>query len=147
MISQIYPNKYETGHKRYYTPPVVVPHHKPPVIYPFPHTALAQATVRAARLNITTMEWQRRDAIVRKMSGECKYNFMDVFYPPTLDDYITYGKCVYLGKPQSYAECDGDEWPTNDAPLLFSAQSLGDDGEKNNFFCNLAFMQKEMPKV
>lgn len=145
MISEIYPNKYDTGYKRYAPPVVVVP---PKVTtYPFPHTHLAQATVRAARLNITTMEWQRRDAIVRKMSGECKLQFMDTFYPPSLDDYITYGKCVYLGKPTSYAECDGDEWPTNDSPLLFSAQSLGEDGEKNNFFCNLAFMQKEMPKV
>ena len=144
MISQIYPNKYDTGYKRYHSPPVT--HNPLPTVYPFPHTTLSVAVVRAARLNISTMEWQRRDAIIRKLAAECKYNFMDTFYPPTLEDYITYGKCVYIGKPTTYAECDGDEWPVNDAPLLFSAQSLGDDGQKENFFCNLGFMQKEMPK-
>ena len=146
MISQIYPNKYDNGYKRY-SPPVVPAHsqHRGNT-YPFPQSQLSLAAIRPAKLNITTMEWQRRDAIIRRMAHECKLTFMDTFYPPTLEDYITYGKCVYVGKPVSYAECDSEEWPLNDSPLLFSAKSLNENGETENFLCNLAFMQKDMPK-
>lgn len=145
MISQIYPNKYANGHKRYYPP--AAPSRGAVVTYPFPQSQLSVAAIRAAKLNITTTEWQRRDGIVRSMAYACKLQFMDTFYPPTLEDYIQYGRCVYLGKPSSYAEIDNEEWPVSDSPLIFSAQSLGEDGEKQNFFCNIAFIQKEMPTV
>lgn len=146
MISVIYPNKYDNGVKRYVPPITYIPNTPKVTTYPYPSTQLSQAAIRAAKINITTIEWQRRDEIVRAMARQCNLNFMDTFYPPTLDDYIKYGKCVYLGKAQAYAEIDTDDWPKTDSPLIFSAQSLNDDGEKSNFCCNLAFIQKEMPK-
>lgn len=152
MISETYPNTYNTASKRYPTVTYVPPsrpnwqhnhkgytgqQHQPT------QSALSIAAMRAAKLGISTAEWQRRDDLVKKLAAECKMNFMDTFYPSIFDEWVKRGKCVYLGKPSTYAEIDADTWPANDNVLVFSARSI--DGDTTPFVCNLKFMTPEVP--
>ena len=121
--------------KSYYQPPAVV------------QTQLSIAAIRAAKVGITTDEWQRRDAIVRALSEECKWAFMDQFYPFNLEYYRKYGKCVFVNKAKTYQDLDHDDWPANDTPLIFTARALApiDTEDRAPFICNLGFMQKDIP--
>ena len=153
MISEVYPNKHQSACKRYPTVTYVPPSHgnwqhnnKGYTGQQQQHptqSALSIAAMRAAKLGISTAEWQRRDELVKKLAAECKMNFMDTFYPSIYDEWVKRGKCVYLGKPASYSEIDADLWPANDNVLVFSARSL--DGDTTPFVCNFKFMTPEVP--
>lgn len=107
------------------------------------HTPLAEAITRAAKLGITTIEWQRRDAIVRRLYAEnSTWKFMDSFYPSIKSHYDELGMCWMVGSVKSYKEIDHSEWPADDKPMIFSARPARGG---TDFVCNLAFMSKEIP--
>lgn len=149
MISEEYPNTYNTATRRW---PVVTSYPTPTPYYPQQQqhshysnqSALSVAATRAAKIGITTAEWQRRDELVKALAKECTLDFMSPFYPSVFSEWVKRGKCVYLGKPSSYAEIDTDEWPKNDNVLIFHARSM--TGDQSIFHCNLAFMSQELPK-
>jgi hypothetical protein len=148
MISTIYRAKVPRIPKyKEYVPPTTTNHYPPVVTHPT--TPLAEAATRAAKLGITTIEWQRRDEHVRKLAreGSIKWGFMDEFYPCSKDYYAKYGKCVYIGSVHSYREIDHNEWPVDDNVMVFNARPIQApiDGYQAPFICNIDFMQKEPP--
>lgn len=107
------------------------------------HVSLAEATTRAAKLGISTPEWQRRDAIVRRKYAEnTTWKFMDTFYPSRKDIYEEVGRCWFVGAVSSYKEIDHSEWPEDDKVLIFTARPCkgGED-----FICNIELMSKTEP--
>ena len=109
-------------------------------------TPLSVAATRAAKIGISTNEWQRRDEIVRRISDKCELIFMDQFYPSTKAFYEQYGKCAFLSKPGSYEYVDKEDWPESDDPMIFTVRPLAPkDGNQGHIFCNLAFMRKDEP--
>jgi len=151
MISEEYINTYKTATRRW---PVVTSYPATPPYYPpqqqqsahyGSQSQLSIAATRAAKIGITTAEWQRRDELVRALAKECTLEFMAPFYPSVYSEWLKRGRCVYVGKPSSYAEIDNDEWPENDNVLIFHARSMN-GGDASIFYCNLAFMSQEIPK-
>lgn len=148
------PKPHYNSYNRYpivHTPPTTVAAQPSTVIQTPQQTMLGIALQRASKLGITTIEWQRRDDIVRKLYSDSlpKWKFMDEFYPSSLEWYNRYGKCVYIGAVYSYAEIDHTPWPDDDSVMIFSARPLEPKEPKDavQFICNGHFMSKELPNV
>ena len=119
-------------------PPPVAPARSLPT-----HTTLAEAATRAAKIGITTIEWQRRDAIVRRLFAENdRWKFMDPFFPSLKADYESMGMCWFIGATSSYKEIDHTPWPEDDEIMIFSGRAAKTNDE---FVCNLKYMSKERP--
>ena len=119
-------------------PPPVAPARALPT-----HTTLAEATTRAAKIGITTVEWQRRDAVIRRLFSENdRWKFMDSFYPSIKEDYEELGMCWYIGAVSSYKEIDHNPWPEDDEVLIFTGRSAK---SSQDFLCNLKYLSKERP--
>lgn len=107
------------------------------------HTTLAEATTRAAKQGITTIEWQRRDAVIRRLFSENdRWKFMDSFFPSIKEDYEELGMCWFIGAVSSYKEIDHLPWPEDDEVMIFSGRAAKNS---NEFVCNLKYMSKERP--
>lgn len=107
------------------------------------HTTLHEAVTRAARVGISTAEWQRRDAVVRRLFAEnSTWRFMDSFYPLYKKDYEELGMCHFVGAVSSYKEIDHQPWPEDDEVMIFTGRS---HKAGNDFVCNLKYMSKQRP--
>lgn len=152
MITQRYPNPlvkkqvYKYQHNQQptvYYPPQQQQQHKSGVVPFHDNKELSKAAVRASKLGISTNEWLRRDRVVKYLAAEVNLNFGDPFYPSTKEQYELYGECFFIGACNGYEELENEEWPDNDAPLIFHARSV--KGGIGSFFCNKEFICKEIP--
>lgn len=51
----------------------------------------------SSKKGITVSEWKRADAIIKTQAAICKVRAGETFYPPNLEDYLKYGKCMVIG--------------------------------------------------
>jgi hypothetical protein len=156
MITQIFKNprakretyKTHTTYPTVYTPPPTNTSTSTPLALP-PVVPLATVAVRAAKIGISSEEWQRRDAIVRREAVRARsvWTFMDNVYPYSIEEYQKMGVCSYMGCVYSYMEIDSSDWPEDDDVFAFNIRPINPRSEEYSglMICNFAYMRKEPP--
>ena len=73
---------------------------------------------------VTFAEWERRNAIIKRIAKECSFVVGQVLYPRNKEGLDLYGTCKVLGVCKTYHDFSEMEWPNDDVPLIIHAESM-----------------------
>lgn len=92
------------------------------VDWPKKHTP-GYADSKPANAVVLSNEAMRRDSLIRKMAGECKFKVGDRVTFVSDESKEKYGELTVEGICQNYAEYGRSKWPDHDCPLIVTAFS------------------------
>lgn len=128
MIEKTYPSKKPS----YF--PTVYQHTSAASGSPF---EIHQSRVRGCSL----VEYQRRDALIKKLATDCGYQHGDTAYPKKASEYAKYGTVMITGVVRTYKDMEKDHKWENDNPMILAFQPL--NNRANTILCTTGYLTKK----